>query len=247
MEELLNLLERYLPGYRQQVRGYPDLVVDELEEVFGHPLPESYRQFANVMGAQGGPLFQEMSSYDPIQGVAENYRLAPESVMPPRRFLFLFGSRDPLVSDCHWLDLDAPTEDGDYQVVLMPFGEHAWKKNLRRIYSGFREMLFLKAMTDICLPTFPHQVKFSGGHEGKASSVDEVARIFERGGFIRLPHPHHSMIFERPGAAIRLYRPPRGSRFYIHAGAHRLDELHHLQRVLEDNTDVEHSSSSPVR
>jgi|SRR5215217_49387 len=242
MEELLNLLERYRPGYRDQVRGYPDLMVDELEEVFGHPLPEAYRQFANAMGANGGPLFQELSSYDPILGVAENYRLAPKSVMPPRRFLFLFGSRDPLVSDCHWLDLEAPTEDEDHQVVLMPFGEHAWKKDPQPVYNGFREMLFLKAMTEICLPTFSHHVGFSGGHEGKNASTGEVARIFEKMGFIRLPYPRHSMIFERPGAAIRLYRPPSDSRFYIQAGTHRLDELLNLRGVLEDNTDLEKSS-----
>ncbi|NVJ27268.1 MULTISPECIES: SMI1/KNR4 family protein [Myxococcus] len=241
MEELLNLLERYRPGYRGQVRGYPDLIIDELEEVFGSPLPAAYRQFANVMGANGGPLFRELSSYDPILGVAENYRLAPKSVMPPRRFLFLFGSRDPLVSDCHWLDLEAPTEDEDHQVVLMPFGEHAWKKDLRPIYNGFREMLFLKAMAEICLPTFSHHVDFSGGHEGKHASADEVARIFEKMGFIRLPYPHHSMIFEQEDAAIRLYRRPKDSTFHIRVGMRGAEQLSHFQALIEDNTDLERS------
>ncbi|MFY2558506.1 hypothetical protein ACN469_12820, partial [Corallococcus terminator] len=162
MDELLALLERYAPGYRDQIEGYPAPLLDELEEAFGRALPRSYRQFAEHMGARGGALLSTVEAYDPLLDVADFYRVMPME-MPPRRFLYLFGDSSPLSPTPYWLDLEAPSEDGDCQVVRMPLGEHAWKTKLSRDYVSLRELLFLWAMENIHLPSFPHQARYQRG------------------------------------------------------------------------------------
>lgn len=240
MEELLALLERYSPGYRQRIEGYPDFIIDELEEVFGHPLPGFYRVFARTLGAQAGPLLAHVRSYDPILGVADNYRSAPNGVMPPRRFLFIFGDRDPLAPAPYWLDLESPSEEGDCQVVRMAFGANSWKESLSRSYISLRELLFLWAMEYLHLPAFPHRAEFHS-RGGEADTVEDLARLLGKMDFGRLPYPRYSMLFEREDAAIRLYRPPGQSHFTLRVGMRGPEELQRFQMLLEDNTDLEKS------
>ncbi len=241
MDELLALLERYTPGYRDQVKGYPDFLLDELEEAFGRPLPPFYREFAQVMGTKGGPLLATVDAYDPLLNVAEIYRLTPKRALPPRRFLFIFGDPDPLAPNPYWLDLESPSEEGDCQVVRMSFSEDSWKKKLYRDYISLREMLFLWAMEYVHMPIFPHQAKYHRGEGRQTPRAEDLARLLEKKGFARLPYPRYSMLFERDGAAIRLYRPPDDPHFAIRVGMHSLEELKHFQALIEDNTDMEKS------
>ncbi len=238
MDELLALLERYSPGYHDQIQGYADWLLDELEETFGRPLPTSYREFARAMGKEGGPLFAHVRSYDPLLDVTDIYQVVPKSELPPRRFLYVFGDPDPLAPHHYWLDLEAPSEEGDYQVVRMPFGEESWKKKLSRDFVGLREMLFVVAMENVCLPKFPCQVKYYHD-ERRTAKVEDIARLVERMGFVRLPYPRHSLIFERNGAAIRFYRPPDKSHLHLQVGMSNPDELRRFQAIIEDNTDME--------
>ncbi|NTX60144.1 hypothetical protein HUA74_05685 [Myxococcus sp. CA051A] len=241
MDKLTTLLERFSPGYQDRIEGYPDWLIDELEEVFGQPLPVPYREFARSMGVSGGPLLAHVRSYDPLLNVAELYRLSPQSELPPRTFLFIFGDPDPLAPTPYWLDLESPSEDGDYQVVRMPFGEHPQRK-LHRDFVSFREMLFLWAMEYVHLPNFPHQARYHRGKDLQASTVEDLVRILEKTGFERLPYPRYSMLFERDDAAIRLYRPPDDSTFDIRVGMHSAEQLRHFQALIEDNTDLKRST-----
>lgn len=238
MDELLALLERYAPGYGGQIEGYPDVLVDELEEVFGRPLPAVYRNFAQVMGTRGGPLLAPVRSFDPILDVAALYRLAPKGELPPRRFLFIFGDPDPLAPHHYWLDLESPSEEGDCQVVRMPFGADSWKTKLHREAISLREMLFLWAMEHVHLPTLPHQVSYLRGEGRTTPGAEDLARLLEKMGFARLAYPRHSMLFERDGAAARLYRPPDSPHFTLRVGMHRPEELKRFQLLLDDNTDL---------
>ncbi|NVJ19877.1 hypothetical protein HUW62_01325 [Myxococcus sp. AM011] len=240
MDELLTLLERYAPGYRDHIEGYPGPLLDELEEAFGRALPSSYRQFAELLGARGGALLSTVEAYDPLLDVADFYRVMPME-MPPRRFLYLFGDSSPLTPMPYWLDLEAPFEDGDCQVVRMPLGEHAWKTKLSRDYVGLRELLFLWAMENIHLPSFPHQARYQRGRGQQPTTAEKVAQLLGQMGFTRLPYPRHSMLFERDDAALRLYRPPESPHFEIRVGMRSSDKLAHFQAVLEDNTDLEKS------
>ncbi|MFY2556806.1 hypothetical protein ACN469_04195 [Corallococcus terminator] len=239
MEELLALLERYSPGYRETIHGVFDWRLDELEEEFGRPLPTFYKSFATTMGQQGGPLLAHVNVREPLHIAFLYESIAGE--MPPRRFLFIFGDPDPLAPYHYWLDLEAPSEEGDGQVVRMPFGENAWIDKLHRDFISLREMLFLWAMEAVHLPSFPYQARYHRGKGPKAGTAEDLARLLEKTGFNRLPYPRHSMLFEREDAAIRLYRLPDDSTFDIRVGMHSAEQLSHFQALIEDNSDLERS------
>ncbi|AKQ63149.1 hypothetical protein A176_000061 [Myxococcus hansupus] len=57
-------------------------------------------------------------------------------------------------------------------------------------------------------------------------------------GFVQRSFPRHSMLFEREGAAARLYRPPASPHFNLRVGMQRPEDLKRFQMVLEDNMDM---------
>lgn len=238
MDELLALLDRYAPGYRSQIEGYPDFLVDELGDVLGRPLPAVYRQFAETFGTRGGPLLAHVRSFDPILDVAELYRVAPKGELPPNRFLFIFGDPDPLAPHHYWLDLESPSEEGDCQVVRMPFGADSWKTKLRREAISLRELLFLWAMEHVRMPTLPHQASYVRRDGDSTPTAEDLARLLQKMGFVQLPFPRYNMLFEREGAAARIYRPPGSPHFNLRVGVQRPEELKRFQVVLEDNTNM---------
>jgi hypothetical protein len=237
MEELLSLLERYLPGYRDTLEGVFDWRLEELEQAFGRPLPAFYKDFAMTMGLQAGPLLTHVNAHEPLH-IKYLYE-SGGSEMPPRRFLFIFGDPDDLSPRHYWLDLEAPSEEGDCQVVRIPFGEGMWKEKLSRQFISLREMLFLWAMEYIHLPTFPHQARYQRGAGRRTPEAEDLARLLEQMGFTRLPYPRRSMLFERDGAAIRLHRTPDVPHFGIRVGMRSPEEFKHFQALIEDNTDLE--------
>lgn len=243
MDELLALLERYAPGYGAQIEGYPDMLVDELEEVFGRPLPAVYRHFAQVMGTRGGPLLSTVTTYDPLLDVANLYRVLPLEMpprrflpleMPPRRFLYVFGDPDPLAPNPYWLDLESPSEEGDCQVVRMSLGADSWKKKLYRQAFSLRELLFLWAMEHVHLPTLPHQARYLRG-EGRA---EDLVPLLEKDGLRAAPLPRAQPALRTGGAAVWLYRPPEGPHFTLRVGMRSPEELKRFQLLLEDHTDL---------
>jgi hypothetical protein len=143
MRDLIALLDRYAPGCSNQIQGVSTAEIDFLEDAFGQPLPDVYRLFALEMGRDGGPL------------------LANDIL--PRRFLFIFGDPDPLTRFHYWLELEAPSEDGDSQVVQSSYFQDAWKTKLIRSYVGLQEMLFDWAMEYVCVPSFPHRARYRQG------------------------------------------------------------------------------------
>lgn len=239
MEELLALLERYVPGYRDRIKGVYDWELDELQDAFGQPLPGFYREFARVMGQDGGPLLEHVHVYEPLE-IAELYQLDTGEMLP-RRFLYVFG--DPSIDAQHyWLDLEARSEGEDCLVARSHFGGEAWKKFLVRRFISLREMLFVWAMTYVRLPVFPHRAEYlhraldEGSEE--PTDVEELARVFERLGFLRLPYPSHCLLFERENASIKLYRPPEGSGFSFEVGMRDEGEFRRFQAIAEDIPDL---------
>lgn len=239
MDELLELLEHYSPGYRHQIEGTDEWELDKLEEIFGRPLPRFYREFAQVMGQDGGPLLAHVNAYQPRWDVGQIYRVLPDSELPPRRFLFIFG--DPSVDGQHyWLDLEAPSEEGDSQVVRMPFGHDSWKTKLSPLHVSLREMLFVWAMSQVHLPSFPQRAQYSLRSRDLAPAgfrdAEDLARILERLGFTRLPYPRRCMLFERADAGILLYRRPTGPGFSFEVGMQEPEEFRRVQAIIEENT-----------
>lgn len=241
MDELLVLLERYVPGYQRRIQGVYDWGLDELAESFGRPLPGFYREFALVMGEKGGPLLDHVHAYHPLKA-ADIYRLAPETQLPPRRFLYIFG--DPSVDAQHyWLDLESPSEEEDCQVVRIPFGKEAWKTRISRVHVSLREMLFFWAMNHVRLPAFAQGAEYlvsaSDPTARAALEAEDLARTFEKLGFTRLSYPQHCLLFDRDDAGIALYRPPDAPGFSFRVAMREPDEFRRFQAVVEDIQGIE--------
>ncbi|NTX10873.1 hypothetical protein HUA76_08760 [Myxococcus sp. CA056] len=241
MDELLTLIERYSPGHREEVAGWTSLFIDDLEEAFGRPLPSFYREFAGAMGKKGGRLLSDVKNYNTYSDVREYY--APPyngESLPPRRFLYILGDTTEPDPVNYYLDLEAPSEDGDAQVVRIPYGKDAWKTVSGASFISFREMLYLWAMDKFLLSTFPHQANYSQDRSAPLLTPDAFAQTLEKLGFSRLPYPQHSMLFERADAALELYRPPDGQiLFTLRVGFRSLKGLKQLQSIIEDNTSME--------
>ncbi len=242
MRDLIALLERYAPGCSSQIQGASTAEIDFLEDAFGQPLPDAYRFFALEMGRDGGPLLAHVQSYNPFDN-ADKYKTTSNDI-PPRRFLFIFGDPDPLTRFHYWLDLEAPSEDGDFKVVQFPLFQDAWKTKLLQSYISLQEMLFDWAMEYVCVPSFPCRARYRQGDE-ETTTAKDIANHLEKMGFVRLPYPRHSMLFERDDAAIGLYRFPGSSHFQMHVGMRSLDKLKHFQAAIEDNTDLVKSIRQP--
>lgn len=240
MDELLALLERYAPGYRSRVQGASKLHVRYLEQVFGRPLPKFYQEFVRVMGADGGPLLSQVETYQPDK-ISKLYRFASDE-MPPRRFLFVFG--DPSSDDEHyWLDLEAPSEEGDCQVVRMPFGGDEWETHLSRHFVSLREMLFVWAMENVRRPELPlhagYLVRSEYEAPEKVPDAEDLARAFEKLGFTRLPYPRHFLLYERADAAIELGRSPDEPGFWFSISAREQQDFNRFCAIVEDIKGVE--------
>ncbi|WP_224242013.1 hypothetical protein [Hyalangium gracile] len=237
MDELLDFLERYAPGYRRSLQGAHKWRISELEETFGKPLPAFYRAFASVMGINGGPLLAHVDTHEPTK-IAELYRFASVE-LPPRRFLFVFG--DPSLDEAHyWLDLEAPSEDGDHEVVRMPFGTDAWETSLSRYYVSLREMLFVWGMENVCLSKFSLRASyFVSSTSQDAPEIEDLAASFEKLGFRRLPYPRHCLLFERGDACIELSRRPDAPNFWFRAGGRDPKEFQRFRAIIEDLGGVE--------
>ncbi|NTX07464.1 SMI1/KNR4 family protein [Myxococcus sp. CA040A] len=240
MDELLTLLERYSPDFRNDISGVDGWALEELEAAFGHPLPDFYREFCLFMGERGGPLLARVDGYNPLD-IIDFYRLTPPTYLPPRRFLYVLG--DPSVDAQHyWLDLETLSPDGDCQVVRIPLSEHAWETRASRVYVGLRELLFSWAMSQVALPTFAHTTEYVTPYSTQGQrppDAENFALTLEKLGFVRRPFPNRCLVFERHDAAIDLYRPPDAPGFSLKMGVSDLTEHRRLQSILEDVDGIE--------
>ena len=233
MDDLLDLLERYAPGYRDTIKGAKFWQLDVLEERFGRPLPGAYRAFAEIMGVDGGALLAHVCSYHPDH-ISELYAVAPW--MPPHRFLYILGDSS-LEDHSYFLDLDTSCDSDDHEVVRFPFDDDGWANRTRKFVS-LREMLLLWAMRYVALPTFPHAAEFSRGAESLTASAEDVANLITRLGFVKLSLPVRCMLFERPDAVIELYRLPHEPGFSFRVGMRDADELRRFEAIIEENTSM---------
>ncbi|KYF77334.1 hypothetical protein BE20_55790 [Sorangium cellulosum] len=122
-------------------------------------------------------------------------------------------------------------------MVRFPFGEQTWKTRLTRRFASLREMLFVLAMRNVHLPTFPHRAEHlaADGPAGAPPSAEDAAVVFERLGFTRLPYPRRCLLFERQDAAILLYRRPDEPGFSIRVGMRDAAKLRSFQAIVEDS------------
>ena len=69
LDPFLTYMERYNPGFRSRIRGVSEREIAVMEELYQRPLPESYKEFLRMMGADLGGFHlvnDSDSSYDAV-------------------------------------------------------------------------------------------------------------------------------------------------------------------------------------
>jgi hypothetical protein len=205
MRAVVELLDRYQPGYASLVAGSPPWCLDLLADEAGVVLPPAYREFCRTLAAEGGALLQGLAPVHPEQ-IADLY--AKAAWMPTGRHLFIFG--DQTVSQSHYfLDLKSPQGEEDAAVVRFALGPEGVNRR-RRHADSLAEMLLLRGVDRLCLPTCLHRARWVDVHQEWAAAPDssqDLTELLERMGFSRRAEVTSRQLFVRDDLALALVEP----------------------------------------
>jgi hypothetical protein len=111
-----------------------------------------------------------------------------------------------------------------------------------RRYVGLREMLAVRAMRQIVLPSFPYRAEHvpdpSAPRPEEPTGAEALASLLVRAGFQRSPLSRHCLILLREDAAAEIYRPPEGERCSIRLAGHDRLALRQISAVIGDHTEL---------
>ena len=155
LEPFLSYMERYNPGYRSRIRGVSEREIALMEELYQRPLPESYKEFLRVMGADSGGFHlvnDADSAYDAVMERVKDRLEEPKWSLPLRDFVIVavrffmeedlalhdaLGGEPPVVG----VDLTPYmvfSSSLDNRMLSAVFVRHRmWEFPLRRAWAGF--------------------------------------------------------------------------------------------------------------
>lgn len=227
MQALVQLIDRYRPGFADDVKPAPADVVDELSKLAG-PLPGAYRRFLATMGGSMGefePLGGNFDVYDRVM----NYQLDSGCLAGSTHLLIAAGDVLEPGGDL-FLDRSEPYGKDDCLLVIADCGPSGDRLNLearKPIHAGLEECLYVEAYRDFRLPllTLCAECALATGVKPSAAISEQVLRTAKNLGFSRVPPATRSVILERGDAAMVFYRDPHSERFLFQIGADRPEEL----------------------
>lgn len=114
-QELLDLVERFDPGYSRRIQGATSEDIQSLEQLVGRSLPACYREFLALMGKNMAKLGVE-EVYFGIDRIVDFY--SNGHWVPPANYI-LFGIQDEDPYFDYYLDC-TKTKEGDCPVVRFP-------------------------------------------------------------------------------------------------------------------------------
>jgi len=211
MRRLVELLEAYEPGYQSVLAGAPRWSLSLLAQTVAVDLPPFYQEFCSTMAAGGGTLLTGLSHYHPEE-IADLYDKA--SWMPPSPDLFIFGDASPRQSH-YFLDLSSPSPDDDAAVCRFPFGPQGAQFRQHHADS-LRDMLFLRAMDRVCLPSCLYRSRFAEPPDqidrADPPTGEVLRNLLVRLEFIQQPEATSFGLFLRSDLALALVYPPLAGR-----------------------------------
>ncbi|WP_223753421.1 hypothetical protein [Myxococcus sp. RHSTA-1-4] len=234
MKALVEFIEKYRPGFSEEVVPADELAIAHMEKYAG-PLPGAYRRFLQTMGASMGGL--ELAEADfAIEGNIGTYLVMD---WPQReRYIYVAGD-DGLAGWDYFLDRTRPHGADDCMLVRMPLDENFPPEASRPKHVGLEEFLYYSAFKELRLPLLPHRWEFSSPEDPKAAAqyrADLVPALAEEQGFQRLPPAEHCALYERGDAGLLLYRHPTEPTFSFSLGCEDPVEMERLARDFEART-----------
>jgi hypothetical protein len=206
LQDLIQLIERYEPGYSQTIRGASLEEIQRLEQLTGRSLPACYREFLLLMGKDMAGLQIAGLSFC-IDQIIDFY--ASGDWIPPKEYL-LFGiqGEDPYLD--YYLECTEP-EPRDCPVVRFPSeGEFSKKEYFYPLDPSLKDFLLSLAFSAKRMEVFDVERVFTPStrrskKEAAVSVPSEIARLVDE-------RAHH-LGFERVAPSSTAYR------FYDHEQA----------------------------
>lgn len=237
MKELLDLLEKYLPGHARTVRGASPEAISRLEAAAGRKLPAAQVELLRTMGEAPGRFGLPRLDFT-AAGLTEHYE-AGEGLPPGRFVVAAVDLEDPYAH--YYIDAASP-EATDGPVVRTDALDQL--VSTPPDYLSFREMVFSMAFAFVRQPLFPRHLSLQPGMEADADgrrkvppdALQRLDRTALAYGFRRLPETSDlNPLYERGDAAISAHKTPQGAGVSVQVAAQDDRELKRLAEILRDN------------
>ena len=226
MRALVQLIDRYRPGFAAAVVPAQEDIVEQLEELAG-PLPGAYRRFLATMGSGMDGFWPLDADFD-VEDRLLNYQLNPNLRGSPHLLVAAGGPLEP--GGSLYLDRSHPSALDDCMLVVMPPGDPHALDQRQPLHAGLEEFLYVEAYRDVRLAAFPSRNELIPmlDAEPYEATIGKVLELSQELGFERVPPVVSCALLERGDAALVLYRPPDSDDFSFQLGAAEPRELRRL-------------------
>lgn len=235
MKDLVDLIERFRPGYGGTVEPASDFDIEDYEAEAG-ALPGAYRRFLQTMGRSIGDFNVHDVDFD-VGNLVITYQVAPW--IQRDQFLLIGSDRGP-TGTRYFLDRGAIYGKDDCMVVTSLRHPTLPVDPLDQLHAGLEEFLYVEAYRTIRLPLFAQQAELAPTPlvtDPRATAAN-VCAVAERLGFERVPPAQRCALYERGDAALVLYRRPTSDAFSFRIGAKEPDEFSRLMTTFQDAVGV---------
>jgi hypothetical protein len=234
MKALVEFIEKYRPGFSEEIVPADEIDIALLEEDAG-PLPGAYRRFLQTMGASMGDLQLAEADFSVLGNIATYQTMG---WLRHGRYIYVAGD-DGLAGWDYFLDRSRPHGADDCMLVRMPLDEKFPPEASHPKYVGLEEFLYYEAFKELRLPLLAHRWDFSSPEAPGAAAryrPDLVSAMAEEKGFQRIPPAEYCALYERGNAALLLYRHPTAPTFSFSLGCDDPAEMERLAREFEART-----------
>jgi hypothetical protein len=219
VQALVTLIERYRPGFADEVRPADERRIQSLAQLAG-PLPGALLRFLRTMGGSPPRLLVDalFLGVDPMRRA-----LLSADWLKDDRYLIL--TKWDAVDAMIWIDRATPTPPDDAMLVSSPWMDtpepqpktpHAW---------GLEDLLYVEAFRGHRLAMFDHHAALATTDTPDAAQLaDALARPLGLD-FERLAPTLTSGLFDRGDAAIIVRRAPRDAALHVHIAAETPETL----------------------
>jgi len=237
MRALVELIEKYRPGYADTIVPAEDEEIEILDQRFG-PLPGAYQRFLRTMGSSMGEFQVDEASFD-VDGVLSTYRAL--RWLKRDRYL-LVANDDSLTSDWdYFLDRTVPHARDDARVVRIRQDPDFDPDKHMLCFAGLEEMLYYNAYATIRLPLLAYKIGLTRpSNEDRARNcrVEVACALAEELKFKRIPPATRCALYERGDAAILLYQHVVGPGFSFQLAGDDAREVERLADIFRSRVGV---------
>lgn len=229
MQALIDLIEKYRPGFARSIVPSSEEGIELLEDAVG-PLPGAYRRFLAAMGDGMGDFEVDEATFR-----ASSMRAAHRSMPWLKRDRFLLVALDG--SEAVWdyyFDRVQPHGTDDFMIVRLRRDPDFDARHGRVFQAGLEELLYYEAFRTVRLPLFDHRVRLwqpADERLARFCSPEAACALIEKLGFERIAPATRCALYERTDAAILLYQHPISPTFSFDLACDDSRELARLAAI----------------